>query len=222
MEKRGTHIGIIASFSVFILFLVGLYVIMNPIKGATDKELIMNYVEGKLLEDFSGNLTVALIKPNSTGCMSVNYRDIGVNEDINSIVKDKDNNVIDSEKHGSSLFIKDSSENLYWIYYSYQDFYNTAPVSGNCYSPIIASVRETKEIFEEKIINRINNFPEFKDSLNINSQAEFSFSFEMDNKTTIEVGAKNTTLEVFAKEFPIQYYDNKANKLNGIIKIKVW
>jgi hypothetical protein len=223
MEKRGTHIGIIASFSIFILFLVGLYFIMEPVlMQEKDKDLIIQYLELKLIQDFSGNLTTVLINPNITNCMSINYTIIGVNEDINSIVKDKNNNIIDSEKHGSSLFIKNSTSSIIWIYYAYANFSNTSGISGPCTTSRIGSIRETKEIFEEKIINKTNNFQEFKDNLNITPGTEFSFSFEMENGTILDARVINTTREIRVKEVPIQYYNNQANKSNGKLRIKVW
>ena len=57
-SRRGSHVGVIASFSIFILFLVGLYLVTEPaLKFDKDKKALLQYLEGRLVEEFSGNLT---------------------------------------------------------------------------------------------------------------------------------------------------------------------
>ena len=58
MNKRGSHVGVILSFAIFITFMVFLYFIIEPaIRIQGDKQNILDNLERELLEKFSANLT---------------------------------------------------------------------------------------------------------------------------------------------------------------------
>jgi len=226
MNKRGTHVGIIASFSVFILFLVALYVVVEPvISQQKDKDLVINYLELRLLQEFSGNLTTAIISNCSGYMLQIPLADIRIKDspDLKQIAKDKNNNVIQSQKALGIVNIASTSEDVLWLYLAEVNFNSTGIGSaGDQGLYEVESIRFTKEIFEEKIINGTINFETLKTNLKIPQGTEFSFSFKMQNNTIINAREVNTSLEVIAKEIPIQYYDERANKLNGKINIKIW
>ena len=99
MKKRGTHVGIVLSFVIFITFLVFLYSIVEPvIRVQRDKESLLDYLRIELIRRFSANLTTATISITtegySTNCVNLVYalEETGINERI--IVKDNQGNFV--------------------------------------------------------------------------------------------------------------------------------
>jgi len=58
MNKKGSHVGFILSFAIFITFIVFLFVVFNPrINFKQNKEPILNHLETELLIMFDSDLT---------------------------------------------------------------------------------------------------------------------------------------------------------------------
>lgn len=222
---RGSHVGIIASFSIFVIFLVGIYFVLDPmLRIEKDKELALEYLEVKLLETFSSNLTTAIINKSEVNSICCYDANVGVESNLYSIAKTEDGSVLVSSYRDSDglLSIKANGAGFVWIYYSPVEFYSNPDGDFACWSSDVASVRTSKEIFEKKIIdNGINDFENLTSNLNLPNN-EFSFSFEMENGTILSAGERNTSSDIYAKEIPIQYIDYNASNLAGKLTIKVW
>jgi len=101
-KKRGSHVGLILSFTIFIMFIVFLYTVINPmIKKFEGKESVLDSVKVKILENISEKVTIVSILGDSGDwgnykCFELNSSELGV-EGLNSIVKDNERNVVDSE-----------------------------------------------------------------------------------------------------------------------------
>ena len=66
-NKRGSHVGIVLSFVIFVTFLAFLYTIIEPtIKIQQDKESLLNYLKIELMETFSADLTSTSITINKS------------------------------------------------------------------------------------------------------------------------------------------------------------
>jgi len=218
-DKRGSHVGIIASFSIFILFLIGIYAATQPL-FSTQKEndLLIQYLETEIMELVSGNLTIAIVE--STGnCIEVANDRVGVSE-RGAIVKDPAGNFVYSEYNGK-LMISPNSYSVLWISYS-PEFPVITGSSSGCDVPYIESVRRSKEIFETRVVSAVNSFDAWKDTLNIPPGRVFSFFFQYYNGTVISAGEQEIEREVYADELPVEYVDKNANKLYGKFGVKVW
>ena len=223
--KRGSHVGVIASFSIFILFLVGFYLATEPaLKLNKDKEALLQYLEGKINEEFSGNLTTVLISNLSGGsCGNLSTERVEVPLGSYALVKDNTNTVIASEFRSNSLFIDNNFAGEYLkVYYSNVPFTITQTTDSGCDVPAIESIRNSQEIFQAKIEQGIGNFSFFKSKLNFPDESQFSISFQYNNGTIISAGEMNVTQNVFEEEKNMQYTDNNANSLAGKLAIKVW
>lgn len=223
-NNKGSHIGVIASFSIFILFLVGLYLISEPIVNTKkDKELMADYADFKLVQNFSGNLTTAIIKPTDSNEVVIENSFVDVENGLDALVKDKNNNLLKVKVNPADIVIEGSSEDVLWVYYADVNFtdYTFTP-SGGGVGPAVSSIKLSKEIFEEKIIDGFENFAGLKQNLGLPEGTGFSLYFKMANGTVIEEGAQNVSGDVFTKEVPITYYNRNAERLNGILGISVW
>jgi len=225
-NKNGSHVGMIASFAIFIFFLIGMYLILSPsLKTQKDKELLLDSIGMNLKNYFSSNLT-KIILSNCSNCTIINTNGLGTPPTNNYIGKDEDGNVLGNSF--DSIFLRLSigtnGKKVIWIYTSEISF---TTKSSSCpgtpqNNPTIESIRTEKQIFEKKIINGINNFVNLKGNISIPIGSDFSFRFEMNNKTQISAGERNISTEIYVKEFPIQYIDANASTLSGKIIVKVW
>jgi len=219
MNKKGSHVGIIASFGLFVLFLIVLAFIFEPVfKSQKDKNLLLESLESKLKEEFSSNLTTAIVSPTGVSCLIIANLDIDVEDGLDAIVKDSDNTVINSQYSGNDLIIESTISTPLWVYYSESNFTDTSTTGSGCETPEVKSVRMEKKVFEEKITNGINNYEALKTNVSYN----FGFSFEFANGISINTPERDIATEVYSKEIPIQYINKDADTLSGKLTIRVW
>lgn len=222
MNKKGSHVGVIASFAIFVLFLVGIYLVVEPVLNVQkDKQNLIDYLKVALIEEFSSNLTTVSISQNQSNCTELTESYVGLSG-LDAIVKDKDGNIIDSEFNGNNLIIDEVTEPVIWVYYSDVDFFNTTSASTGCYMPTINSIRTTKEIFETKIVLDIQDFQNLESRLNVPPDSFFGLIFTTENGTIYETPGTTGTSNIYIQDIPINYLDNKANKLPGKLTIRVW
>jgi len=131
MNKRGSHVGIIASFTIFIMFLIGIYLVLDPVlRTQKDKQLLLDHLEIDLLNEFSDNLTTAIISSEGGTCLNLNDSEVGISDEY-AIVKDKNKVFISSVRSGNTLVISSSSETSMWVYYSPVEFYGNYQEDAN-------------------------------------------------------------------------------------------
>lgn len=223
MRKRGSHVGIIASFTIFLFFLVSMYFIMEPVlKVQKDKISLLDYVKKSLAEEFSGNLTIVAVNSSGFSCIQINNSNVSVQTPSYAIVKNKNNLIINSSFSGDILKINSSSEPVLWVYYSDVQFYS-APTGISCSNyPVIESIRDNRELFETKILQGISNLTNLTQKFEIPKESGFDFSFEANNGSIISNEIQDIKENIYAGELIIQYIDEKANSLAGKIKVRVW
>jgi len=222
MNKRGSHVGVIASFGIFILFLLALYFVLEPaITTQKSKQSVLENLETELINKFSNELTVAIITADGN-CSVIDDSSVDIAQEVECIVKDINGNEVDSNDFTNYIEIKPIDGKL-WIYYANSSFDSTTFSSpGGCVSPSFESIRKSDEVFLDKIYYAVNNLEDFKNEINMQAVEGFSFSFLLDNGTTINAGEKNVSSEVFGSETRIQYYDEKAISRFGTLGVKVW
>jgi len=235
--KRGSHVGLVLSFIIFIVFLVYLYAIIEPaIKVQKDKESFLNYLEVKLEKEFSSNLTTTTIKIEESinpvqNCFVIENIIGNIIEEPNLVIKGESEDILDYSISGDSLNLETgTSFSGFLKIYSSEEFEYSPSFDGqSCGSLTQVStglVKTEKKIFESKIIESIaeykSNYEDFKSELNTPEQSEFSFSFIYSNGTKIFTEESNLSTNVYVQKIPIQYIDKEANINSGFIDIKVW
>src|SRR3989344_3650275 len=98
--KRGSHIDVIISFVIFIVFLGFLYSILAPAKVQEDKEAVLNYLEKTIKDELSSNLTSASFKI-TTNSPKECYQILKIidDENLNVTIKDSNNLVVPFENY---------------------------------------------------------------------------------------------------------------------------
>ena len=239
--KRGSHVGVVLSFLIFITFLFFLYVTVAPaIKIKEDKKFILNYLKIELIKKLSEDLTsitIVIDKTVEEGCVELEdfTKEVLVNSTL--IVKDNIGNILEAQisQNNRDLFINrgDNKTDFFKIHVS-KEFDEIEEGSMNQCEKLekddegykIGSIKVTKYLFETKIIELKNlsdyDYDSLKKDLNISGGNEFGFDFIYDNGTIIETKTGETKTNIYIEEIPVQYIDKEANILQGIIRIKVW
>ena len=247
-DKKGSHVGVILSFIIFITFVVFLFLILEPsITIREDKKNLLNDLEIELIHKLSGNLitlTITTEKDVNRLCIELEGligKEIqNITIDTHIVVQNESGDIPDYVIRGltddTSLFIEraDNDNVFFKIYHSEQfDEIQQEEPTPSCkkleedkgdYS--INTTSRRKEIFEEKINKTKQEYEEdytkLRDELNIPAGSEFGFRFTNKDGIIIETEEKNISTSIYVQEIPILYIDKEANINSGFIEIKVW
>jgi len=234
-NKKGSHVGMILSFLVFITFLGFLYTAIEPAtKSAEDKLDLVAYLKVELLKEFSADMSTLVLKAvPASNCIEFDLPDQGL-KDWGIVARDSVDNPIDSFAGPAKSVFEFDEGGIFKAYYSSEfdlgedDIGLCDPLElGTTYN--ISLFKTTDEIFESKILNVSDsleddsNYEALKNKLNIGVGDEFGFVFRNESKGIVTgTEEKDVSTDVFVEEIPIQYLDSEANIKSGFLSIKVW
>lgn len=246
-NKRGSHVGIILSFVIFVTFLVFLYVVIQPaLNGVENKRLFLDYLKMKIIENVSENFTIGSVSillsenPSVPNSVCVKFQDL-----TERIVAIKDSRVVVKDEHGVILpfYVSLSKKELevtrgdlthlfFKIFDSPTFAVGTGTTTSSCNEIkqnqyIIGMVTTDEYIFNTSILEMKTayetDYEKLKEYLKVPTGRDFGLSFTDSTGTKIfDLGESVKLTSVYAEEVPIQYVDEKANILPGFINIKVW
>lgn len=244
MKKKGSHVGIVLSFVIFITFLLFLYTMVEPsLRTQTDKEALLDYLKIELIERFSANLTSVTINTDKEvlqNCIILKNLIGEVEVNFNLIVKDKLGDISQakiSADENNDLFIEREEIGLvfYKIYNSEEFEELNVEVPPSCKDLFkdqfpggytIGLVRTEEYIFETKVIELVeeyeNNYEDLRSELKIPLGSEFGFGLTYKDGTKIGIEGQNISTNIYAEEIPVQYVNAEANISLGFINIQVW
>jgi len=232
-NKKGSHVGMVLSFTLFIIFLIFVYTIVgSPIKTRRENENIFQDIQEKILDDVSEEIYVTRISNfellTGEDCYEISNPENDFSE-INSIVIGQElDEEIGSTIEGDLTKINPSM-GFIKIYYSETSFENTEEFNGtNCKLIGVDSIFKEERILEKKIISLIekmaNNYSLLKEEFGIGGNVDFHLEFNYENETKIGSSEFNEELkrEVFARSFFISYLASHAREKTGRFLIRVW
>ncbi len=237
--KRGSHVEMMISFSIFILFIMTIFIIIAPsLKGKSDKTAVINSLSQKLIENSSSNITATLVKveagytpPLGESCITISGGGWASGESV--VARE-----ITGERTASSfsyphISIAWTGNRFFKIFSSNESFEAVTLDSSTCSSPLegsnfnVKSIKTERYVFESGIKNLKtsydSSYEDLKAYLNFPPEQDFGFVF-INSNGVISVNAdKNTTSkEVYSVEKPIIYVDNESVISSGILRLKVW
>jgi len=235
-SKRGTHVGMIVSFLIFVTFLAFLYSVLEPAtRVKQDKLDLQEYLKIELLKEFTTEmsvLTISIADGESSGCIDFSPFDDTLR--FFGVVAKDDSGEIYEYKDGTHTKVDWDRGNLK-LYYStefsngsFSQFEGKTCRSGDDYE--IKLFRTEEDFFNSSIIRvaeyineNPDNYKEIKTKLKIPFGDEFGFAFKDENKKLIiGTSEKNVSADVYVEEIPIQYIDSEANINQGFLDIRVW
>lgn len=229
-DKRGSHVGVVISFVIFVTFLVFLYSILSPaISSEQNKESISEHLELELIEKISAELTTVSVNVVTGGSTCIELDNL-INElsiGANIIVKDDSGQTVSSYIRSDALQIErqSTSDIFFKVYYS-PEFGELATGSGCTNRAYEFGLTKTEEyIFESKMLDLVNdygNYESLKIELKIPEGTEFGFGIVRQNGTETQTNGEEMATNIYIKKIPIQYVDEDGNILSGYLKTKIW
>ncbi len=248
-NKKGSHVGMILSFIIFVTFIVFLYIVVQPaLKGGEDKRAFLESLKLAMFANVSANFTSASVRIDDgvdvSGKNCVSFKRIFGSdglieiEDPKLIVKDEDENSLNYKLSGAGATKDLNVERLsrddkfFKIYESPVYFLNNdasvsgcTPLDSSSYTLGLVTVNEY--IFNKSIHaledSYNKNYEQVKEQLKVPVQRDFGFSFRNSKgEKEFGVGEEVVFTSVYAEEIPIQYMDDEANILAGFINLRVW
>jgi hypothetical protein len=243
-NKRGSHVGIVLSFVVFITFLIFMYTAIQPaVEVERGKQNLLDYLEKELINQFSSNLTTVTIKFEDSfytqkDCITIpTIEEVGDFEDL--IVKDSEGSFISSFPIGGEIHIfHDPQEIFYKLYFSsssqaYEAPSDQSPPSIDCENLesenyTVAQINPSIQLFESRIENFILNLSEnsayedYLDSVSFPTGSDFGLNFLKEGGEIIGTPERQINTNIYVKDVQIQYVNQNAEILPGTLKIRVW
>ena len=234
MDKRGSHVGMVLSFVIFVTFLLFVFSVLQPeIQNDESNKAAIENIEKEIMENISSQMTSFTLSVQESSeednCLKINNL---IPKEKNVIVKNSKQNILNASTSEKNLKIEgDTERGFFKVYYS--NFFEETGISctpqelgAEEYS--ISSQKEKNLIFVplvKGLTNSLeNNYESVKNNFNVATNKDFQFALVLENGT--EIGnldnSENLKTNVEFKEWPIQYVGNKANIIPGDLKIKVW
>jgi len=251
-NKRGSHIGVILSFAIFILFIIFFYTTIQPAFSTSGRnQILLNYLNIKLTDKISTPLDTITIKINdidgniNKDCVNLeNFLDELDIHPVHSVATNKTRQKYIVNMSGSNIEItepgSDSDFDVRFLkIYNSSAFDETSVYDGNpegdciTYSIsgsnnyTIGNIKTESMIFERKIKETLSDYIEdydaLKDDMGISNTDEFGFSFTYLNGTTIETEKEiPSSINVYVEEIPVIYMSEDLNQEIGYLRIRVW
>lgn len=232
MNKRGSHVGMMISFMLFVMFLIFVRIIFEPtINSDETKQKFIEGIERSVIESASEETIITTVSVSSSSvCLSIsNYLD-----DFNAydgvVIKDENGDTIQasiSSGDSSTLQIERTGSSIdFFKIYSSEGFDSLNEESASCTALSDSNIKGTKRksyVFERKITDLISaDYENFRKSLNMPNDTEIGVEFEFENKTIIKTPEKNITANIYIKESSVEYIDSDANVMAGKLRVKIW
>ncbi|MFH1503451.1 MAG: hypothetical protein ABIE36_02235 [Candidatus Diapherotrites archaeon] len=238
-DKKGSHVGIMISFVIFVTFLIFVYAIIQPtITSQKDKESVLDFLELGVTDKISSDMTtgtVHLINSVNQNCIELDgiITALGIGDNIavrnylgnylNSYLSSSDSNDLKIQRASTS-------DNLLKISYS-EAFGEIGPSSLSCVRLTKGSgynlglTKTQKYIFETKmteLIEEYSNYNTLKSELNLPEGVDFGYGIILTNGTEIYTNEEEPSTNIYIKETPIFYVDRDGNIQMGYLKTKIW
>jgi hypothetical protein len=230
LKKRGSHVGVVLSFVIFITFLIFVYTSLEPtLKKGRDLSGSLDRLEKNILEFISEDLTIVTIKNDSSRLLGENYLRINKTEALNGnfyVVKDFDGNLVNSNVSGDFLLINWSLDKNFFRVYSSDG--NLSLSEGNIVGTEvegkIVSSSTRKYIFWSEVNSFLERYEDdyevLREELNV---FPMNFGFKIDYRNGTEKGElKRGTQDIFAKEISVEYLNSTADSFFVTINLQIW
>lgn len=234
-NRKGTHVGVVISFVMFITFLAFLNpLLVEPLINKESKRNVLDNLKTRIIENVSQDLSISSLNINNnkgSKCVSLQNFFTNTNFGLNVISKNSADTKQATYLNSNDLAIDraSSSDVFFRIYYS-KEFPNLTANSGCATIPqndyVTSSITNQKYASTAKIKDLINeynsNYQAVKSGFGLLSGDEFGLSFQYSDQTKISTNESIISVNIYSNEIPVQYLDSNGNILLGTITVKVW
>lgn len=237
-DKRGSHVGVVISFAIFVTFVIFLYIITQPIFREEQREgALMTYLENKLINASSLELkimTVSISTSSGSDCVQLDsfIDTFGISNKL--FVWNYDQISTPSGASGNNLRINrlNNGDEFFKVHYS--DSFPSVGTGGgwSCQAMSEGSdytlgiTKVENYVFESEVIDMIDyysiGYENLKNELGIPRSFEFGFGLIYSNGSIIETPELDISKNIYIKEIPIKYVSSVGKTEEGFFKLKVW
>jgi len=238
-NKKGSHVGLILSFAIFIIFIAFMYPLVGPaLELKEDKQIVLSSLEKSLFEQFSSDIVTITLDMGNTigvGTSCIQIQDdffSGIGENI--IIKDEIGSIHEYSKSDDIIYIDTTGSELAFLKMQASDEL-TSSYQTSLESCVLVADIDTKFelittknwILESKIIEMFGfyeaGYELLKvDILGVPAENDFWFKFEYSNGTIISTEEREIYTSIYTSENSIPYIDLDGNISSGLITIIVW
>ena len=227
-NKKGSHIGVILSFIIFVTFVVFMITVLKPTSNIPYKGLsLVNSLKTNVENYVSVEVTSFIFTLQGTAtCVSFDESNFSLSY-LNHSVRNQNNEIPNSYRNSTILYIENSaSDTIYKVDYSTQELnYTLFENPQGCEELTMNSIKKDKKIVEPKIIELITkqemNYSGLKQDLKISSNKNFGIKFEFENSTKIGKEILDKKQITLAKKFQVVYLDLNANEKIGYFTVYI-
>ncbi|NCN51472.1 hypothetical protein GW931_00470 [archaeon] len=231
-NKKGSHVGIVLSFTIFIVALIFTYAIVGPpIKYYSQKEVSVSILHNKIIDEISSEVITLRVNGNSASTCII--FDTPKNDFSNPQVYavDSSGNEVSSIMDSTNTKVE-SGGDLIKVYYVDSLFDKGADCdlitcSDLCEAKVPNTFSTDKRVLEKNILEVINqtieNNTAFGERMGVSLSDEYTILFDYMNGTIIGNDVReDIKLDVYSEIFEINYLSvNSEEKVGGLI-IRVW
>jgi hypothetical protein len=234
MNKRGSHVGIMLSFVLFVTAIIFLYDFISPaINFGEDKSQILESLESEIPLRFEGeliNLKISLSEDccEDSSCFFLS-KDSSV-KGMNSLVKDKNGNILESYSTEESIYVESPTDKFVNIFFTNESIDNTNEKLDDCESLEESTSAFTSKnyYFEGKIknfsseIKKTDSYERIKTELGIPIGTEFSFVFVYKNGSREGKEVSDVKTNILVDSVSAYYLNSTLDTNQGYFEIGVW
>lgn len=225
LDKKGSHVGVIISFGIFVTFILFLYTALQPaFQTGDEQQRILNILEREVMDEVYANYTVISVSPDSANCLHI--EDYPYSEMDSTIARDSQGNIIQSEISEGDLYVDSPDDSgLLKISSSDTELNSESGDLSDCSQDYETGMeRKKKVVSKSKMVQLIENYSSsesfVREKLDFPEGEPFGFGIVYDNGTRVETESFENSREIFIREVPIQYFDENAERKGGLLVLK--
>lgn len=241
-NKRGSHVGVVVSFMIFVTFLIFVFVVLRPVATTQkDKQVLLESIQNEIIENSKAELISSSINvvegfDPAFNCLIIDQNLVSDKRGV--IVKNAYEETVDSWLAYSEgkliISFKDKTNRFFKIFYSDEFGEGNSGLGITCGELVEGDnfnrgqTKAKDYVFESKIEELNQNYFEdktsLKEELGVTPGSEFAFTFETGGEDSVTYGEviQEVSASIFANEESVQFVDQNANIKQGKLRVFVW
>ena len=231
-QRKGTHVGVVISFVIFVTFIIFIYLAVQPKIGVTSKKNLLEQIKNNIIDSVSVEVTSVSVLLFGTGssaiCVKLDgfFTDSGMGQRIK--VSNQAGQAIPNIKtEGTSLIVTKAAQDIFLNIYESEEF---NPISSGSTCPIsdynLGLIKTRSSILESEITSLIekhdSDYSSLKETLGVPIGNEIAFSLAYNDDTTIKTIQPNVSISVFSDDVLIRYIKQNGVEESGLLNVKIW
>lgn len=222
-NKKGSHVGLVLSFTLFVTFLLFIYIMITPSVKTFDNDLeVLESFKSEVLESISDEVVIIRVYDEVGGGAQIDHSGI---ELTNVVAFDYEGNEIPATASGDTTEFESPGD--FAILYYHENFVQTEGPSAGGPQIEIGNILIEDRILETKILELLDlikeNYSLARQTLDLVGDNEFDVQFKYEDGTWIKpFGEVEHKKSIYSKQFGVDYLSVDAREEAGEIIVRIW